>query len=1121
MPYHRILHHQPVPAQRRERVPPEVHLLLKSLITEGGVEIHLHPDGRIDWLLSAPSVQALSLFASSLERTFPGAGVYPEPVSCALPGHPADHWTFAWARQRSRHWTPLDIAREHDYADTLVTALSSPLARGHEVVAQVLFRATGAWEENLHLFTAPREKLLLYHQGLDVSMTGSYTKRIPTQWDQEQHRTLSQRLSEPSYHLEVRAAAYGPEAKTVLTHCLGEAYLKQFLSGKWRSLEFVKEGKKVEFDQAFRSHSFSTFVNGRERRDVSRSELASVICPPWSRPSAALQYYVEDQEITTLREVLTSRGDASSSSPRSASLTSLGPGTVEGSGRPRRLGEPSTTALPLPLPKFQPSNMKEASRQWVTLGRTYQGDPVFLSETPPWHHAAVLGATGTGKSTLLLQWALEILLKKPTWNVILIDPHGTLAEALKGLLPPEIASDTIELDPSRLTYRENGVEMVSLPLNVLALPDRETMDVADRTTARDVIVDNLVYFVKTIWGPDVFGPQMDHNISSLASGLLEIPGTNLVDMYYILTNPQARLRFAELVHTEGIRQFVLNELPRLTNVRYSQDRVSSTLNRLGKITNNNLLRLTLCQRASPVDFRTLLNHRLVIVNLSKTKIGNEASRFLGAMAFARLWLAVLQRGVTGRHTALFVDEFQNFVTPSIAHVLTEARKFGLHLIMANQYLEQIPDEIRSAVIANTDAWVFFRMGVEDSRRAADITRPGRRGWTEETLRALPPYRALFVQGNRLEMLTTFPPAKPERDVGEVDAIVTASTRRYAAEETSGASPFLVGDEQCLAVLKSLQEGPRTRVELSQNVPLHPNEIWDAILRCRQLGYLDFDRENQTNVLTEKGCQHLDKGGWKGGGGPNHDVMKAQVVAFVASQGFGQVEEPAQGSNKEAPDLTHIEHGVHINDEIETTGLNRDQVVKNLEKARGTPVYFFVPDLKVAGNVFRHLVGKTGYSVFVWTGLNSFRRVSSDGFRDGEPLTPANTQGSSYQSPAQERGARSQEAINPEGASEQESMPVQSIVRADSQHGSEVGPPVKPLSGREHLRQEVLGVVDKLKQLGKAVQAGGKMAVLLSDMCVFFEGWDEKALGTQLKLLGFETDRVRISGYQEKQTVLFP
>ena len=1126
MPYHRVLHHQPVPALRRERVPPDPALLLKTPVTEGGVEIHLRPNGSIDWLLSAPSPQTLSLFANSVERTFPGAGVHPDLVPCALPGHPADHWTFAWARQRSRHWTPLDIASEHDYADSLVTALSSPVARGHEVVVEILFRATGAWEESLHLFTAPREKLLLYHQGVDVSMTGSYTKRVPTQWDQEQHRALLRRLSEPAYHVELRAAAHGPEAKTVLLHCVGDSYLKQFLSGRWRGLEFVKEGRKVEFDQAFRSNSFATFVNGRERRNVSRSELTYALCPTWSRPNAALQYYVEDQEITMLREVTSVRGGAppvgtGPSSPirgQSAMSCQGYPSLSEGSS--------ALSSSLLPVPKFLPTALPEASRQWLAMGKTFQGDTFYLSESPPWHHAAVLGATGTGKSTLVLHWALEILLKRPTWGVVLIDPHGTLAEDLKVLLPPEIAADTIELDPSRLTFTENGVEMVNLPLNILALPDRKDGDPVSFTSARDIIVDNLVYFVKTIWGPEVFGPQMDHNISSLASGLLEIPGTNLVDMYYVLTNPRARTRFANLVNTEGIRRFVLDELPRLTNVRYSQDRVSSTLNRLGKITNNNLLRLSLCQRVDPVDFRTLLDHRLVIINLSKTKIGSEASRFLGAMAFARLWLAVLQRGVTGRHTALFVDEFQNFVTPSIAHVLTEARKFGLHLIMANQYLEQIPDEIRSAVIANTDAWVFFRMGVEDSRRAADISRPGRRGWTEETLRALPPHRALFVQGNRVEMLTTFLPEKPDWDVAEVDAIVTASSRRYAVEETSGTSPFLVGDEQCFTILRAIQEGPKTRLELGRAVPLHPNEVWDAILRCRQLGYLDFDRTNKTNVLTEKGRQHLDKGGWKGGGGPNHDGLKAQIIAYLAAQGFGQAHEPKQGSNQKVPDLTHLEHGHPVNDEIETTGEDGKQVVTNLEKANGIPVYFFVPDLKAAGRVCKHLEGRIGYSVFVWTGLNSFRRVSRDEIGEDDVAAPGVAQ-DSVPSGANQFGGSAEKEEDPEEGPIEPSEPAilsappsVEVARITSEEATTQGSSeVEGPSGLTYMRKEALGFCDRLKQLGKAVEVDREPALWLKDLLVFYDGWDEAKLGTLMGLLGISTKRVRLSG--DRGSVCFP
>ena len=1004
MPCHRVLHHQPVPAQRQERTVPDIRALLKAPLSEGAIEVHLTPGGAIDWLLSAPSTQALSGFSTAVERVFPGSGVFPDPVPCALPGHPASHWTFAWARQRTRHWKPLDITEEHDYADGIVSALSSSLARGREVVVQVLFRAVGGWEEKMHLLTAPREKLLMYHQGYDVSLTGSVTKRTPTQWDQQQYTALTGRLQEPAYHVEVRVAADGPEAEAVLRHCIEEPYLKQFLGGKWRNLEFVKDKEKVAFDQAFRSHSFSAFANDRERRDVSRSELAYLLCPPWSRPHASLHYYVEEQEVASLRRALTAKGPTTSPPVSRVGLDSRSRGEPIQSpsvGPAAVSGNPPSRPCPEAVPKFLPMGLPGASPYWVAMGKTFQGDPVFLSENPPWNHAAVLGATGTGKSTLLLQWALEILLKRPGWSVILIDPHGTLAESLKALLPPDIAADTIELDPSRLTFDEDGVEMVSLPLNILSLPDLKGMDTAAFTSARDIIVDNLVYFVKTIWGPEVFGPQMDHNISSLASGLLEIPGANLVDMYYVMTNPQARARFARLVKSEGIRRFVEDELPRLTNVRYSQDRISSTLNRLGKITNNPLLRLTLCQRVNPVDFRTLLDHRLVIINLSKTRIGNEASRFLGAMCFARLWLAVLQRGVTGRQTCLFVDEFQNFVTPSIAHILTEARKFGLHLVMANQYLEQVPEEIRSAVVANTDTWVFFRMGVEDSRRVADISRPGRRGWTEETIRSLPPHRAVLVQGNRLEMITTYPPMKPTGNPEGIDAAVTVSTRRYTAEETSEASPFLVDNEVLGPVAYAVSEGTTLRKEIAKELGISPGEVFAALRRGEDLGYITWDPKTKENRVTELGRTFVDVWGARRvteSEGDLHMDLLARAVEHIRTAWKTEAHITPQGANpRPLPDATFEKDGIPCNVEVEcsTLATKAPQVVKNLRKAReeGRRCLFVVQSVDLAERLVQVVEPLSpgaklaaDFAILYWAdGRPSVlpKGISSDGF----PFTP--------------------------------------------------------------------------------------------------------------------------------------
>ena len=945
MTYHRLLHHQSVPASRRERVTPDPALLLRNPVTSGGVEIHLAPDGHIDWLLSGPSTQELSVFATALERAFPGAGVHPELLPCALTSRPADHWTFAWARQRLRHWKPLDIAKEHDYADGLTVALESPLARGHEVVVQFLFRATGGWEENLHLFTSPREKLLFYHQGLDVSMTGSYTKRVPTQWDQEQHRLLSERQAEPPYHVEIRAAAYGPEARTVLSYCLGDSFLRQFLSGKWRSLEFVKEGKKVEFAEVFRSHSFSDFVNGRERRDVARRELADILCPPWSRPHVGLRYYDGGMDSPGLSEAPTYGDRLPPPREYSVAASSVGgAGTIPRS-HGRSLGmrsPPSPSSAPSAVPKFLPTRLPEAAKLWIELGTSFQNDPIFLSERPlPWFHAMVLGQPGMGKSTLLVHWVKEILAKKPGSVSVVMDPHGTFVQSVMANLPPELASEVVLLDPARLLYEDEGVKKVALPLNLLAIPN--DLDLADFAKAREMIVDNLVYFVRNIWGNDVFGPQIDHNISSLATGMLEIPGTNLVDMYDALTDAKTRDALAEAVKSEGVRKFILNELPRLTNARYSQDRVSSTLNRLGKITNNPLLRVSLCQRMNPVDFRTLLdNHRLILIDLSKSKMGPEASRFLGAMCFARIWLAVLQRGETARQTYLFVDEFQNFVTPSIAHVLSEARKFGLHLIMANQYLEQIPEEIRSAVVNNVDAWCFFRMGVEDKRRACEIARAGRRGWTDETLVSLPPYRALFVYRNQLDMLNTYPPPRPAGDLREIERLVGASTRRYSAPETSLDSPLLVDEPAVVAILEALaSKGPLTFEELQMEAAIAPGKLWAAQMKAHQKAYCVLlpsaaDRVRKSEI-TDLGRDYLGAHHTKRSTGKEsvtHTDLRARFQSYLRGLGIDLRQVPQGSSSVPLPDAEFEWEGVVYNVEAEctTTETSPDAIVKNLRKA---------------------------------------------------------------------------------------------------------------------------------------------------------------------------------------------
>jgi hypothetical protein len=808
----------------------------------------------------------------------------------------------------------MDLSSEHDYADGLVRALSSEVAREHEIIVQIVFRREGAWGERFHVFASPKDRLLLSYQGYSVSMTGETTKTsTPMHWHQEQHSRMMDRLHELPHHLEVRIAVHGPSPERVIG-ALGDLWLGQFKGGNWRRFRLVKMKRKVDFDQAFRSHSLDgPFSNSKERRDVSMTEFLSFFIPPWSSTHPSLQYYREHEGLE--------EAGAANVHPRAPAHSA---GTVTTTALARQCNPPALAKFPSAPPT-------------IVLGQNFRKESVILTDA--WYHAAVEGATGSGKSTLLLQWILETLAKKPDSRVVVIDPHGTLSEAVKARLDPALARETIELDPARLRFMENGEEKVSLPMNLLALPDLQKMDEAQRTLAGDIIVGNLTYFIRNLWGSDLFGPQIDHNVSSLAYGLLEIPGTNLVDMYYVLTDAKARAMFGRLVRTETYRKFAEDELPRLTNAKYSQDRISSTLNKLGKVVNNPLLRVSLCQRENPVDLKDVLSkHRLILINLSKTTIGEDASHFLGAMLFARIWLAVLQRGPAKYHTYLFVDEFQNFVTSSIAHILTEARKYNLHLVMANQYLGQIREEIRDALVQNVNVWCFFRMGVNDQRLANAIIRPGRRGWTDDTILSLGDRRFLFVYRNQLEMVYTLRPFDPIVNSKEVDALVQASTRRYAADETSMHSPFSVDERQVGAILEAIaKDGPLAFEELVAKVPFHRAEIWAAMKRAEQDGYISYDPNTKKNVLTALGRQHVDALGSRHENRKESDAHAAlltKVILYLTTRGV-KITPVNQGSSNEAlPDAEMGMTGETVNVEIECSTLDQGgQVVKNLHKAK--------------------------------------------------------------------------------------------------------------------------------------------------------------------------------------------
>src|SRR5208282_4367816 len=295
-------------------------------------------------------------------------------------------------------------------------------------------------------------------------------------------------------------------------------------------------------------------------------------------------------------------------------------------------------------------------------------------------------------------------------------------------------------------------------------------------------------------------------LRALVQGLALTPGSNLVDAYHILSSKQALQRFVATAPPGPLRNFLEHHLPRL-----DYNFTMSSLDKVGKIATNPILRVALCQRAHSVSFDRLLGHRLLLLNLSKAALGSDGANFLGAIYLTQLWAAVQRSGRADRPVYLVLDEVHNYAVPALADMLSEGAKFGLHVVAITQYLHRVPPRIRAALLGNADVWLLFSLGTEDMDDAWKIVNGETHGWLPQDLvDGLRPHEvAMSVSGGLLK-LETRPSPPPDQQANELKEALMASSRRYAQPEDSEASPWLVGQETVEGLLKALSTEPRTR-----------------------------------------------------------------------------------------------------------------------------------------------------------------------------------------------------------------------------------------------------------------------------------------------------------------------
>lgn len=314
-------------------------------------------------------------------------------------------------------------------------------------------------------------------------------------------------------------------------------------------------------------------------------------------------------------------------------------------------------------------------------------------------HLWAIGKTGTGKSTLIANMAIDDM--KKGRGVAIIDPHGDLSDIILNYVPASRINDVIYFNP---TDRDRPVR-----LNILEVKD---------PAQRELVVSGIVAIFNKLYGHS-WGPRLEYILRNTLLALSEIPGMTLVDVPRLLTDRPFRMNAMTKVHDPVIKRYFENEFDKMPE-KMLQESISPILNKVGQFISSPLIRAIIERPNSSIDMEAIMDEgKILIANLSQGKMGEDNAALIGAMLITKFQLAAMNR--VDKHESerrdfyLYVDEFQNFATSSFIKILSEARKYKLNLTMANQYIAQIPIEVQKAILGNAGSIISFTIGAEDSR----------------------------------------------------------------------------------------------------------------------------------------------------------------------------------------------------------------------------------------------------------------------------------------------------------------------------------------------------------------------------------------------------------------------
>lgn len=313
-------------------------------------------------------------------------------------------------------------------------------------------------------------------------------------------------------------------------------------------------------------------------------------------------------------------------------------------------------------------------------------------------HVYIIGKTGAGKSTLIANMAINDMRNRRGFCII--DPHGDLCQVLLDYIPSFRVNDVIYLDP--------GDHTRAFSINPFEYTEPHQ---------KELVVSGIVSIFNKLYG-NSWGPRLEYILRNTLLSVIDYPDATLLMVPEMLSNDAFRAKVVATLTDPVLKSFWENEFANYTD-KLRAESIMPIQNKVGQFVSSTIIRNIIKNPKSTIDLQKVMDEgKIVLVNLSQGKLGEDNAALLGAMLITKIQLAamnrVAQREEDRRDFYLYVDEFQNFATSSFVKILSEARKYRLNLILANQYIAQIPEEVRSAIFGNAGTMMSFLIGAEDA-----------------------------------------------------------------------------------------------------------------------------------------------------------------------------------------------------------------------------------------------------------------------------------------------------------------------------------------------------------------------------------------------------------------------